>query len=69
MGYDAYWFYDPPTHGRPVTAPVTRWDFTSVNESVELPNISSFVNMNERYTSVRQSQTWHNLLVKELRYS
>ena len=27
MGYDAYWFYDPPTCGRPVTAPVTHWEF------------------------------------------
>ena len=56
MGYDAYWFYDPPTVNRPVTAPVTRFDWSSIrstNESLELPNVTWFVDMNIGYEKKR----------------
>ena len=57
MGYDAYWFYDPPTTSRPVTAPVTRFDWSSImytNESLELPNVTWFVDMNIGYEKKRR---------------
>ena len=57
MGYDAYWFYDPPMASRPVTAPVTRFDWSSImytNESLELPNVTWFIDMNIGYEKKRR---------------